>query len=90
MSVQLLERKLSDEKSQRHLKTLETNVKRGAALIKQVLAFVRGIEGERTILQVSQLISEIEQIEKQTFPKSIAVYTHIPNELWILMINYCW
>ena len=75
ISVQLLEMKLSDQQSQRLLKALETNVKRGADLIKQVLAFVRGIEGERTILQVQYLISKIQQIAKQTFPKSCLLYT---------------
>lgn len=82
MSVQLLQLKLQDERSQRLLATLENNAKRGANLIKQVLSFARGLEGKRTTLQVGHLIWEIEAIVKQTFPKSTEVYTHIPRELW--------
>ncbi|MBV8885518.1 MAG: response regulator [Chroococcidiopsidaceae cyanobacterium CP_BM_RX_35] len=81
MSVQLLEMKLPDQQSQRQLKILEANVNRGAALVKQVLEFARGISSERTILQVRHLIWEIEQIAEQTFPKSIEVYTNIPSDL---------
>jgi len=81
-AAQLLQLKLpkTDERTQLLLKTQETNVKRGAALIKQVLSFARGVEGNRTILQVRHLISEVKQIAKQTFPKSIEVYTDlVPN-----------
>jgi len=82
MSVQLLEMKLPDEHSHRVLERLETNVKRGAALVKQVLSFARGVEGDRTILQVKHLLLELEQIAKQTFPKSIQICTNIPQHLW--------
>jgi len=87
MSVQMLEMKFCDEHTQRLLKILETNVRRGAALVKQVLSFARGVEGERTILQVRHLILEIEQIGKQTFPKSIEISTDIPNDLCPVSAN---
>ncbi len=82
MSVQLLQLKLEDEQSQQWLDILETNVKRGAGLVKQVLSFARGCQGDRTILQIKHLILEIKQIAKQTFPKSIELYIDVPSELW--------
>jgi PAS domain S-box-containing protein len=82
MAVQLLELKLPDERSQQWLQILETNAKRGADLVKQVVSFARGIEGDRTIVQVRHLISEIRQIAKETFPKSIEVYTDAFPDLW--------
>lgn len=82
MSAQLLQMKISDERNQRLLKTLETNAKRGAALVKQVLSFARGVEGKRTILQVRHVLSEIQHIVKETFPKSIDFYTNIASDLW--------
>jgi PAS domain S-box-containing protein len=82
MSAQLLQMKVSPEQSQRLLKTMESNVKRGAALTKQVLSFAQGIEGKRVILQVGHLISEINQIAKETFPKSIEFYSAIAPDLW--------
>ncbi len=82
MSVQLLQMKFPDPQHQQILKTLENNAKRGANLVRQVLSFARGIEGKRTIVQVRLLISEIEQIVTETFPKSITCYTEIPQNLW--------
>jgi len=83
ISVQLLEQKILDEQSQRILKMLEKNTRRSSDLIKQVLSFARGLEGQRTTVQVGQLIAEIEQIVKQTFSRAIEIRTDIstPN-LW--------
>ena len=82
MTAQLLETQIKDERSQRLLPILITNAKRGANLVKQVLSFTRGLEGERTLLQLKHLIGEIQQIIKETFPKSIEVIAQIPQNLW--------
>ncbi len=81
MTAQLLESQLDDARSQRLLSILIANVKRGANLVKQVLSFARGMEGERTLLQVRHLITEIRQIIKETFPKSIELETNLPPDL---------
>ena len=85
MTVQLLETKLQDEQSLEWLSIMETNVKRGADLVKQVLSFSRGLEGQRKTLEVGRLISEIEQIAKQTFSRAIEVRTDVPQQnLWTI------
>ncbi len=81
MTAQLLETQLHDQQSQRLLPILITNAKRGAALVKQVLSFARGLEGQFTILQVRHLISEIKQIAQETFPKSITLSANISQYL---------
>lgn len=81
MTAQLLETQIPDERSRRLLPILITNAKRGANLVKQVLSFTRGVEGERTLLQLKHLILEIQQIIKETFPKSIEVSSKIPSNL---------
>ncbi|ACC81434.1 response regulator [Nostoc punctiforme] len=81
MTAQLLEAQVHDERSRRLLPILITNTKRGANLVKQVLSFTRGLEGDRTILQLKHLIIEIQQIIRETFPKSIEVSTQIPQNL---------
>ncbi|HEY9744172.1 MAG TPA: response regulator [Coleofasciculaceae cyanobacterium] len=81
MTAQLLETQLHDEQSKRLLPILVTNAKRGAALVKQVLSFARGLESKCTTLQVKHLISEIKQIVQETFPKSIEIYTNIRQDL---------
>jgi PAS domain S-box-containing protein len=88
MTVQLLQMKLLDEQSQEWLEILETNVKRGADLVKQVLSFSRGIEGKRTNLKVGDLVSEIERITRQTFSKAIEIRTDFPKQnLWTVSGN---
>ena len=80
MAVDILETKIQDEQNQNLLKTVTVNIERSADLVKQVLSFVRGVEGERQILQVETLIKEIEHIVKNTFPRSIEITTHILNQ----------
>lgn len=82
MTAQLFEAQVHDERSRRLLQILITNAKRGATLVKQVLSFTRGIDGDRTILQLKHLIVEIQQIIRETFPKSIEVSTQISQNLW--------
>ncbi|QLE58320.1 response regulator [Nostoc sp. TCL26-01] len=86
-AAQLLQLKLPhvDERTQQMFKTIESNTKRGAALVKQVLQFTRGVEGKRTIVQISYLFSEIQQIIRETFPKSIEFSTHIQPDLWTVI-----
>ncbi|MEA5513404.1 ATP-binding protein, partial [Nodularia sp. UHCC 0506] len=82
MTAQLLESQMHDERSRRLLPILISNAKRGASLVNQVLSFTRGVEGERTLLQLKHLIIEIQQIIKETFPKSIEVTIQICPTLW--------
>lgn len=82
MTAQLLEPQMRDERSRRLLPILITNAKRGANLVKQVLSFTRGLEGERTLLQLKHLVIEIQQIIRETFPKSIEVNTQMQQNLW--------
>jgi hypothetical protein len=82
-SSQLLQAKLrKDDPNQRMLEIIETSTKRGADLVKQVLSFAKGVEGDRVHLSVKYLISEIQQIIKQTFPKSINFSADIAKNLW--------
>ena len=84
MSVQLIEmqRHLDFERCQQPLKIIEDSARRGAAVVKQVLLFARGVEGERTLLQLRQIIGEIQQVVQATFPKSIEVHTQVAPNLW--------
>jgi PAS domain S-box-containing protein len=82
MSVQILKEKIPDTDAQTTLDILETNVVRGASLIKQLLAFGRGIEGERITIQPRHIGRNIGQIVDATFPKSIAFEFRSPADLW--------
>jgi hypothetical protein len=82
LSLQVLRRKLVDEKDLKMVEMIEASAKRGAAMIKQVLTFARGIEGERIPLSLHHLVRELQDIASQTFPKSIGFRTEIAKDLW--------
>ncbi len=84
LSQELLREKLTDEESQRLLNTIERSTQRGANLMKQVMSFSKGVEGERNALQVAHIVSEIREIAKETFPRSIKIRTDIPKDLWTI------
>ncbi|HEY9207011.1 MAG TPA: PAS domain S-box protein [Candidatus Methanoperedens sp.] len=81
LSLQMLKQRFQDEQSQKLLTILEQNSRRGTDLIKQVLSFTRGVEGERKALQAKYLISEIEKIAKETFPRNIEIGTDVKEDL---------
>ncbi len=85
-TAQLLQLKFphADEQSQHLLKIMESNTRRGAALVKQVLHFARGVEGKRTTVQVKHLIHEVKQVAEKTFPKSIELLTQVEPSLWLV------
>lgn len=84
MSAQLLNNKSKNSRDSQILSIIENNAKRGADLVKQVLSFARGMEGEHTKIQLQDLIKEIKQIVEQTFPKSIEFCTDIKSNLQVI------
>ncbi|KAB8329901.1 PAS domain S-box protein [Scytonema tolypothrichoides VB-61278] len=77
--------KLSDEKKQKLLTTVEVSAKRGAALVKQVLQFARGIESQRTTVQLRDLLEEFQQITFETFPKFIEICSNISPDIGFVL-----
>src|SRR6202040_3815742 len=61
---------------------IEESAKRGASVVKQVLTFARGIEGERVVIKPVHLIQEMIDIAQNTFPKTIEILSCYPNDLW--------
>lgn len=85
LAIRMLQVRFPDEDSQRLLSMLQTSTERGAELVKQVLSFARGVEGERIIIQPRHLIREIVKIFKDTLPKSIEVAYDTSEDLWTVV-----
>jgi two-component system, cell cycle sensor histidine kinase and response regulator CckA len=73
-----------NEQNQNLLKLLGDSASRGANLVKQILFFAKGTEGNQITLQVAHLLKEIRQLVSQTFPKTIDVQIFIPEGLWMI------
>ncbi len=67
------------------INAIETSAHRGAAVVKQVLSFARGMEGDRAEVSLQHLLKEVEQIIKNTFPKNIQLDISTPSDLWTIM-----
>jgi PAS domain S-box-containing protein len=80
-AVELLQMRLNDESSQRLLNILHTNAVRGGEMIKHVLSFARGVEGEYIPLQPTHLIKEIIKILADTMPKNIEITFSVAPDL---------
>ncbi|MFA5262307.1 MAG: PAS domain S-box protein [Opitutaceae bacterium] len=64
------------------LDTVEAAAQRGADVVKQLLTFGRGVQGERIPLQARHLVREIVKIAGETFPKNIRVIADLSRDLW--------
>ncbi len=71
-----------DQESLEMLKIVQSNAKRGANLIQQMLSFTRGIEAEQGVISISSLLDEVYQIIRTTFPKFIDISFDLPQNLW--------
>jgi PAS domain S-box-containing protein len=82
LATHLLKKKYANEQAAELLATVESSVQRGADIVKQVLLFTRGTDGERKPLNANELIGEMTRIVKETFPKSIELCTTVDPDLW--------
>ena len=84
MATEMLQLTEVDKETRRWLAIIRENAERGAELVKQVLTFARGMEGERIIVQVKHIIKDLVKILQQTLPKSISVKSDLDPDLWII------
>jgi PAS domain S-box-containing protein len=85
MSAPVLRMRISDESRGKIIDTIEISAARGAQIVKQVLTFSRGLEGEMLPLQVETVVNEMEQMIRSTFSKDITVECVIEPHLWLVL-----
>ena len=70
------------EEADQILATMETSARRGADMVKHMLAFARGAESGEAVIGMDVLIREMNRIIKDTFPKAIQSRINLPEKLW--------
>ncbi len=85
MSIDILKNTADDPESREVLDTIETSAKRGSDIVRQVLSFARGVEGEKVEVQPKHLLQDLEKIIRETFPKNIQLKFVIPRETWTIL-----
>src|SRR5690606_15890168 len=74
----------TDEQRIRILTGMQQTIDRGADMIRQVLTFARGVEGERTIVDVADLARRFAEFSRDTLPKDIDVEVSTDDDLAVL------
>ena len=87
MSVEMLQMKTTDAETNRWLSMIRENADRGSELIKQVLTFARGMQGERIPVQLKHILKDLISVLKETLSKSINIKFEISNEIWTVMAD---
>ena len=85
MSIDILKSDSDSPETKQILETIGVSAKRGADIVRQVLTFARGMEGERIEVQPKHLLNDLENIIKDTFPKDIRLQFSIPNDTWTIL-----
>ncbi len=84
MSVELFRMKLTGQEDCDLLDILEASAKRGAEIVRQVLTFARGAEGQRGVIPLERAVKEVAKILRETFPRSIQIQVHLDRGLWLV------
>ena len=87
MAAPLLRGDMPAEEREKLLAIVQSSAERGASIVKQVITFARGADGDRLLLQPIYLVQEIVKIAEETFPKSVAVRTNYPEDLWTIVAD---
>jgi PAS domain S-box-containing protein len=66
------------------LATIEASTQRGAEMVRQVLTFARGVEGDRAAVDVGGLLKQVEKFANDTFMKNITVRTTTAGDVLVL------
>ncbi len=81
MSVDLL--RATDDAAERRelLDGIESATRRGADMVRQVLTFARGADGQRTPVPVDRVLRDVERLCRETFPRNIEVRLRVDADL---------
>ena len=82
MSIDLLRESTTDVDSQKTLDVLEASAQRGARLIRQVLSFARGVDGQRAPVDLGVVVHEVESIGRDTFLRNVRFTAASAPALW--------
>jgi PAS domain S-box-containing protein len=85
MSAPLLRMGMSAENTERTLNAIEKSAQRGADLVRQLLTFGRGSEGDKQATHPASLVHEMFNIAQQTFPKNISIVENYSPDAWSIM-----
>lgn len=99
LSASLLTTKVLDPEIREALETIHSSARRGASVVRQLLMYTRGIEGDRVTVQVRHLLREMAAMIRGTFPRELVLELNMdadlqpvlgdPTQLHQVFMNLC-
>jgi signal transduction histidine kinase/CheY-like chemotaxis protein len=87
MVAPMLRERMTESADRKFLTTIEKNAERGAALVRQILAFVHGTGGRRHLVQAKHVVVELASMISETFPRTIKLEQSIATHPWPVIAN---
>lgn len=84
MAIELLKADAKEPATLEILDTIQLSAERGAGMVKQVLSFARGVEGNKEPLDIIHVVQDVQKIVADTFPKNIRFEVEAPEQLWLV------
>ena len=99
MAAPLLREEAASPESRSLLDTVEKSAQRGANIVKQLLTFARGTDGQKIPVPPARLFKDMVAMIQETFPKSVSLSTRLspdwgamraaPTRLRQVLLNLC-
>lgn len=99
MSLGMLKDNEEDEQRLAMLGMMEKSILRGSDMIRQLLSFARGMEGQKIQVNLLFLLGDLKRILTETFPKNIHLTFHLepdlacisgdPTQVHQVLLNLC-
>jgi len=87
MFLDLLRHRLPDPESLEMLDAVEANLHRATELVRQILTFSSGVRTEQRPVDISELVSEVTNFIRPTFPKTIHLQVSVPENIGSVLGN---
>ena len=87
IGLPLIRESAGDDTARNLASLMEKSAQRGADIVRQVLTFTRGSDGQRVSLQLRHLIRDMVEIASQTFPKNIVIEDESAKEVWPVLAD---
>ncbi len=84
MAVDVIKLDPANEGNAGLLELVGTSAHRGSQLVKQILSFARGVEGEKVSLEIGKLVAEVVKLAGDTFSRAISVRTTVSDDLPVI------
>jgi len=82
LSIAALKAEQTSETHREALDVIDASAHRGAEMVRQVLSFARGVDGQREVLSIGAVMREVLQLVSDRLTASVTIHTSLPEHSW--------